>query len=92
MSHMRSAASTKFSSLIPSGLTTRQAPGPGTKLRVFYDLLMANKGTTISFTPGNGMIRSLEDTYGLDIKSPARGRYLLQGEWRDGEYVNFLGG
>lgn len=92
MARMRSAASTNLSSLIPHSLTTQQAPRPGTQLRKFYDLLMAHKGETVSYRPGRGMIRSLEDTYGLIIKPVCPGRYLLQGEWRDGEQVNFVSG
>jgi hypothetical protein len=89
MSRMRSVASTKVTSPISLGVTARQAPAAGTKLRAFYDFLLANKGETISYKPGNGMIRSLTDTYGLDIKQIGPGRYRLIGEWTDGDYVSF---
>lgn len=79
MARPRSAASTKFSSLIPSSLTTQQAPRPGTKVRAIYDLLLANKGQTVSCKPGPGMIRDLRDFYGLDIVAIVPGRYLLRG-------------
>lgn len=71
-------------------------PREGTKWRAMYDLLMANKGIPVDiplneFGKSHGrIVAALRDFYGLDIVRISRGRWVLAGEWKGSQYVDYI--
>jgi|SRR5882762_5400426 len=75
--HFESAAAAKGKMTCPA----QDLPREGSHIRKVYDLFMANKGIPINFihhTPYGGRpVETLRDTYGLDIRCIAPGRWFL---------------
>lgn len=71
------------------------APRPGTKLRLLYDMFQAHRGKVVQLsqadTNHNRRIVDLTDYYGLDIRNVKYGgHYMLVGEWIGGTYRDYL--
>jgi hypothetical protein len=77
------------------GPPTNPYPREGTQLRRLFDALMASKGAVadLPFPIRSGrrrMLVDLTDYYGLDIRHPSRGKYVLAGEWIGKVYVDYI--
>lgn len=72
-------------------------PREGTDLRELYDFFMERKGEPVNFAAtnekGNRTYRrltDLQDRYGLDIRKLSRGCWVLAGEWRGSQYIDYI--
>ncbi len=70
----------------------RPEPTAGTAAREVWDLFQAARGQVIVYDFVNGgILTSLRDYYGLDLRSAGRHRWCLVGEWlHDGTYVDYV--
>lgn len=72
-------------------------PRDGTYTRSVYDLFMRSPGKPVEFKVGKSkiIIRTLQDTYGLDIRRLKQGHkeskslWVLAGEWFGPVYVDY---